>query len=84
MDQATSSLLSWIAQRASEPSTWVSLGSLITGVGFTIAPQYWSQIAAIGMGIGGLLGVILKERKKTTSDEIKAVVEKTVTPEALK
>jgi len=87
MDQATSAFLSWLAARASEPSTWVSLGSMVTAVGFNLAPEYWTYIAGIGMGLGGLIGLILRE-KKTTTNEIKTVAEKAVvdkvSPEALK
>lgn len=87
MDQATQSLLSWLSARLSEPSTWVSLGTMITAIGFNIAPEYWTQIAAVGMGLGGLAGLILKE-KKTTTAQIKSVAEKAVeekvSPEALK
>lgn len=78
------SAIDYIVARAQEPSTWVSLGTLVTGLGFVIAPEYWQLIAAIGMGIGGFLGTILRERKKTTSTEIKAVVEAVSKPEAMK
>lgn len=76
--------LAYIAARFTEPSTWVSLGSLLTGVGIVVAPDKWQAIMGIGMGLGGFLGVILRERKKTTPDEIKKVVEDTVTPAVLK
>ncbi len=62
----------------------MSLGTLATGLGFAIAPEYWQSIAAVGMGLGGLLGTILRERKKTTPQEIKAVVEAVAKPEAVK
>ncbi len=74
----------YLVARAQEPSTWVSLGSVFTGVGFVIAPDKWQLIAGIGMGVGGLLGAVLRERKKTTAAEIKTVVKEVVEPEALK
>lgn len=77
-------LLDYLAARFSEPSTWVSLGVLFTGMGWQIAPDYWQSIAGIGMGLGGLLGTILRERKKTTTAEIKDVVEDTVKRASMK
>jgi hypothetical protein len=78
------SILDYIAARMQEPSTWVSLGTLGTGVGIVIAPEYWQAIMGIGMIVGGLLGTILRERKKTTPAEIKSAVEVLVKPEATK
>lgn len=76
--------LDYLAARLQEPSTWVSIGSLLTGVGVVIAPQYWQAIMGVGMIGGGLLGTILRERKKTTAAEVKSVVEAVVKPEATK
>lgn len=78
------SILEYIAARLQEPSTWASLGSLATAVGFVIAPEYWQAIAAVGLGLGGLLGTLLRERKKTTATEIKSVVQAVVKPDAVK
>lgn len=77
-------ILDYLAARMKEPSTWVSLGSLATAVGFAVSPENWQLIAAIGMGLGGFLGTILTERKKTTATEIKNVVEAVVKPEVTK
>lgn len=74
----------YLYARMAEPSTWVSLGSVFTGLGVVIAPDKWQAITAIGLGLGGLLGAGLRERKKTTPEEIKQVVEQTVEPKALK
>lgn len=78
------SSLDYLAARLQEPSTYVSLGSLLTAIGFKVAPQYWDSIAMICMGGGGLLGAILRERKKTTSAEIKQAVKETVVPSVVK
>ena len=76
--------LEYLSQRLKEPSTWTSLGILVTAIGWKAAPQYWDSIAMIGMGIGGILGAVLAERKKTTPAEIKAVVQAVAKPEAIK
>lgn len=73
----------YLAARMQEPSTWVSLGAMATGLGFAIAPEYWQAISAIGLGIGGFIGAALRERKKTTPAEIKEVVRDVVVPSAV-
>lgn len=55
------SAFAYIVARLREPSTWVGLGSFLTGVGVIVAPELWQQITAIGLGVGGLLAVIVKE-----------------------
>jgi hypothetical protein len=77
-------ILDYAVARLQEPSTWVSLGTMLTGLGVVIAPEYWQAIMGVGMSAGGLAGVVLRERKKTTPAEIKKVVEQTVEPEVLK
>lgn len=67
----------YLVGRMQEPSTWVSLGSLFTAVGFAVAPEYWQAISTIGMGLGGLIGTILSERKMKKSD-MKAAAEEVV------
>ena len=78
------SIWEYLAARLSEPSTWVSLGSLATAVGFAVSPENWQMIAAFGMGLGGFIGTVLRERKKTTPTEIQAVVKAVVEPQAVK
>ena len=73
----------WLVARAQEPSTWVSLGTMLTGLGFAVAPEYWQSISAVCMSLGGLAGVLLRERKKTTTADIVTVVEDTVKPSAM-
>ena len=76
--------LEYLIARFQEPSTWVSLGTMLTGIGVVIAPEYWQVIMGVGMTAGGAAGAALRERKKTTSAEIKAVVVQTVDRDALK
>lgn len=56
-------LFTAIIDKLKEPSTWVGLGSLITAIGWNIKPELWAQISGIAMGIGGLLAVMLSEKK---------------------
>lgn len=77
------SIWDYLVARMTEPSTYVSLGVLATGLGFAIAPEKWQAISSIAMGLGGFLGVVLRERKKTSVAEIKEVVKDTVKDSAL-
>lgn len=56
-------LISLIAARLREPSTWVGIGSLVTAIGFAVKPELWQAISAVGMGFGGLMAVLLGENK---------------------
>lgn len=82
-DHSKDTIWDYLAQRLIEPSTYVSLGVLVTGLGFAIAPEKWQAISSIAMGLGGFLGVVLRERKKTTTAEIKEVVKDVVVPQAV-
>ncbi len=52
-------ILSWIAARAKEPSTWAALSPVFGALGWAIDEK---QGAAIGLGISTVLGIILKEK----------------------
>lgn len=52
----------YVIARLREPSTWVGLGSLLTGLGVAIAPEYWEAITSVGLSVGGLIAVIVKEK----------------------
>lgn len=73
----------YFAARMQEPSTYVGLGAMVTGIGIKIAPEYWNAITFIGLGIGGFLATVIRERKKTTPAEIKEIVKDTVKPTAV-
>lgn len=75
-------LLQYVAGRLREPSTYVSLGVMATGLGFQIAPDKWQAISSICLGVGGLAGILLQE-KKTSAVEIKNVVQAVVKDTAL-
>lgn len=51
--------LEYIVNRLQEKSTWVALGSLLTGIGVAVKPDQWQAIMLIGMGVGGFIGTLL-------------------------
>jgi len=55
-------VVQYILTRLSEKSTWVSLGSVLTGMGVVIAPEHWQAIMAVGMGLPGLISIFLPAR----------------------
>ena len=77
MDEATNATLTYFVTRLQEPSTWVSLGSVLTGLGVVISPEHWQAIMGICMVAGGGAGVFLRERAKTAA-EIKTIAAQTV------
>jgi len=56
------SAFSYVISRLREPSTWVGLGSLLTGLGIAIAPEYWDAITSVGLSVGGLIAVLVSEK----------------------
>lgn len=59
-------LIAAIISKLKEPSTWVGLGSLLTAIGWNIAPELWASISGVAMGFGGLMAVLLSERTNKT------------------
>lgn len=52
----------YMVDRLKERTTWVSIGTMLTGMGVAINPDQWQMIMAIGMGVGGILGILLPSR----------------------
>jgi hypothetical protein len=52
----------YILERMREPSTWRGVALLAAASGITVAPAMWEHIAAIGMAISGLIGMLAPER----------------------
>lgn len=50
---------SYILNRLKEKSTWVALGSVLTGMGVAFSPENWQMIMTIGMGIPGIISVLI-------------------------
>lgn len=56
--------MSWVLNRLQEPSTWRGLVWLLTAAGLTVSPDLAAAIAAAGMALAGLIGVVTKEQAK--------------------
>lgn len=54
--------MEWIIARLQEPTTWGGIASLLTLVGVTVSPDLQEEIIAVGLSIGGLLMVFLREK----------------------
>lgn len=63
------STLAYLASRLSEPSTWATVTAILTGLGITLPPGAAQNIAAIGTGLAGLLGILLRERATAGAGE---------------
>lgn len=47
-----------VLTRLQEPSTWRGIIWLLSALGVTIRPELWDSIAAAGMAVVGLLGLL--------------------------
>lgn len=56
--------MNWVLARLREPSTWRGLLWLLTAMGVSLRPDVWEQVAAIGMAMAGLIGVLSQEGPK--------------------
>lgn len=64
MKEAYKEVLSWIADRLKEPSTYRGLSWVLTAFGVAVDPEHMTAIFALGASIAGLIGVFAKENKK--------------------
>ena len=53
--------MNWLIERLKEPTTWRGIIWLATALGVSLRPEVWEQIAAVGMALAGLVGVITRE-----------------------
>lgn len=60
--QNLDALLGWLAARLVEPSTYLGLSTILVLLHLGAPPGLTQSITYIGMGIGGVLGIILKEK----------------------
>lgn len=56
-------MLEWLLARMVEPTTWAGLTAILTAAGVALAPELKEAIITTGIAIGGLIGVIMKEKK---------------------
>jgi hypothetical protein len=54
---------SWILERLKEANTWYGLIAVISSAGVQLDPALTQQIAIVGVGAAGLVGIITKEKK---------------------
>lgn len=54
--------LEYILDRLKERSTWLSIGTFLTGLGVVIKPDQWQIIMGIGMGLPGLITTFMPPR----------------------
>lgn len=55
--------MNWLVARLREPSTWRGIVWLATALGVSLKPEVWEQVAAVGMAVAGLIGVIARENQ---------------------
>ncbi len=60
--EAGKAILRFMATRLSQPSTWVSIATMLGMVHINIDAGLWSHIVEIGMGMSAVAGFVLNER----------------------
>lgn len=58
-----SDVQAWWIDRLKERSTWFGLLSLLGAAGMVISPEMSEYIIAIGMAVGGIVGIVTEETK---------------------
>lgn len=53
----------YMLERMREPSTWRGLTLLLTALGVPLAPGVADAIIAVGLGVAGLIGAVVPDRK---------------------
>lgn len=61
--EAVKNVLSWVSARLGEKSTYVGLGMLFGAVGLHLSGVTTDNISQWGMVLGGLLSVLVTDRK---------------------
>lgn len=62
--------MNWLLARLREPSTWRGIIWLATAFGVSLRPEVWEQIAAVGMALAGLVGVVTREKSQDVRIEL--------------
>jgi len=56
--------VSWVGARMREPSTYAGLAVLLGGVLHLANADAWAAaVASIGIGVGGIIAILLPEKK---------------------
>jgi len=55
-------ILTWLAARLKERSTYLGLTAILTAVGLSVQPDLVEAIIPLGMGIGGLIAFVTKDK----------------------
>lgn len=53
----------YILDRMREPSTWRGLTLLLTALGIPLAPGVSDALIAAGLGVAGLIGALMPDRR---------------------
>lgn len=55
-------VLSWLADRLSEKSTYLGIGLLLAAGGLSLAPDLSSALVNLGIAVAGVLAVLIKDK----------------------
>lgn len=55
-------VLTYLAARLKEPSSWAGIAGLLTAGGVAVAPEQWGAIVTVGTGLAGLAAVLVPEK----------------------
>ncbi len=53
----------YLLERMREPSTWRGLALLLTALGIPLAPGVADALIAAGLGVAGLIGALVPDRR---------------------
>lgn len=53
----------YVLERMREPSTWRGLTLLLTALGVPLAPGVSDAIIALGLGVAGLIGAVMPDKR---------------------
>ena len=53
----------YMLERMREPSTWRGLTLLLTALGVPLAPGVADAIIALGLGVAGLIGAVMPDKR---------------------
>ena len=63
MKERTRRILAYLIERGKEPSTWRGLALLLTVAGAKLSPEHTELILLLGLGLAGLIGAALPDKK---------------------